>query len=396
MAIKHPGYYSSWLHVVANMTSSNNINLYDWISNWTMTNYGHEWTNSSKKLNAIITINNNSNITSNSHTIPALVIDDRFRSFDRITLKIAGKIIGGYRDYAFSYSSTFTVPVNEYDKEILIRSQVSSINGFVVGGGGGGGSANEKGNGGSGGGGGGGGRVSGIFMAKPGTNISFRVGNAGSGSSIGGAFGASNGLNGGNSSIWFTDITNSSKEWAGLGGLGGLPGGGTSKSEGAPGYAGQGGKGGGVVTSGYNVTAIAGGAGGGGVAGSNDRSSGRGGNGGNSGSGASGGSGGTEDGSGGGNPGGGGGGAGFVDRDGGARYNNGGPGAPGQASVSFCRSYLTGVGLLIENTFQGYLEIVNDGGVIAGRPAIVGSPTLFTPLPISRVNITSLPSTPCS
>ena len=86
MSVKHPGYYTSWLHVVADMSTSSNINIYDWIQAWTLANYGYQWSNTSKKLNAIITIPSTSTISSTGYSIPAITIDNRFRFFDRIII----------------------------------------------------------------------------------------------------------------------------------------------------------------------------------------------------------------------------------------------------------------------------------------------------------------------
>jgi hypothetical protein len=395
MNVKHPGYYSSWLHVVTNIPSSTNINLYDWIGEWTQSNYKHKWTNTSKKLNAILTIPINSDVISTSYSIPAITIDNRFRAFDRITLKIAGKIIGGYRCYQFFNTSEFEVPGDIYEKNILTIQKAFSISAFIVGGGGGGGSGNEKGNGGSGGGGGGGGCIEGDFNPSPGTNVGFKVGSGGKGARISGPFQTDNGDNGGNSAISFTDKTLNSKTWTAGGGKGGTAGGGTSTREGAPGFAGIGGAGGESDTDGYSVTIKNGSKGGNGQIGQNDRSNGVGGNGGTSGGGGAGGSGGTEDGGNGSPHGGGGGGAGFRDREGAARFNNGGNGAPGFARTGYSLNYLAGPGLRIQNNFVGFLEIINQGGVIAGAPAIEGTPSNFTPSRITEVNISSLPSSPC-
>lgn len=130
MAVRHPGYYSGWLHVVADIPASTNmINLYQWISDWTANNYNYRWTGAGKKLNAILTIQPGT-ILSARHkgsidTTPSTVNEDAaifiksdgpvggdsFRSFDRITIINKGTIMGAYGDLTYDGEGSFTPPV---------------------------------------------------------------------------------------------------------------------------------------------------------------------------------------------------------------------------------------------------------------------------------------------
>lgn len=382
MGVRHPGHYGSWLHLVANLTTSSNINLYDWIGDTTQSLYTHRWTKDSKKLNAIITIPVANTINSTRADIPAIKIDGRFRSFDRITLIINGVINGGYQNYCYSGGSSFTVPAANYNNGILISSEVTSVNVQLVGGGGGGGTGNEKGNGGGGGGGGGGAYVSGAVSVRPGTIISFTAGDYGRGGNTRGAMSIVNGGGGGDTTVSFTMPGGLGGSWSAGGGKGGNGGGSSTDCDGCASVDNSGGPGGSFFKGNGNENEpsvkTSGSQGGRGDRGAKDTSSGSGGGGGGSGSGARGGAGGLKDqdrGGSGSAPGGGGGGGGFNDREGGERNNSGGDGAVGSYSSTYSVTRLTGIGILIEN-FIGYLKIDSNGsGKVAGYPSIAGSPT---------------------
>lgn len=171
-AVRPPGYYTSWLHVVTDIPStSTGINLYTWIGDWTERNYGHRWTNTSKKLNAILTIQPGSILTAPDYTtaklntainpvnvLPPILIPDDFRDFDRITIINLGQIIGAYGFRDFSGSGTFTPPSTVSQNNIILTQRVNRVTMDVAGGGGAGGNSNSGGTGSGGGGGGAGGR----------------------------------------------------------------------------------------------------------------------------------------------------------------------------------------------------------------------------------------------
>lgn len=390
MAVRHPGHYGSWLHLVTDLTTSSNINLYDWIGDKTSALYGHRWNNTSKKLNAIITIPSNNLINSTNSSVPAITIDGRFRNFDRITLIIKGTILGGYSSYCYNGTSgSFDVPSKSVDRGIEISSDVTEVSVKLVGAGGGGGTGNEKGNGGGGGGGGGGALVEGKIGVKPGTTVTFTAGSGGARGTTSGPRSIQDGSPGGNSIVSFTRLSDGQGGFWSAGGGGGGKGGGRNEDEcdGCMSVDNSGGAGGKFTKSGPNdgsPSVSQGGAGGRGDRGSNDKSNGSGGKGGNSGSGASGGAGGgprDDFGSKGVEPGGGGGGGGFNDRKGGERNNSGGDGAHGSYSFTYSVVRLAGTGILIQN-FLGYLKIDSDGGKVAGYPSITGNPTEWGTKPV--------------
>lgn len=180
MSVKAPGYYTSWLHVVTEIKENlTNVDLYEWMKKWTKDNYGHEWNNESKKLNAIITINSSATLSASkfvdktlnenilaSEPKPALKIPTSsgpgvpgFRSYDRITIINNGKIIGAYADrnygktfsprrtgslYArsgpyFTGEGSFKPPKTIEQHGVVRRHKVNSVNLQVAGGGGSGG-----------------------------------------------------------------------------------------------------------------------------------------------------------------------------------------------------------------------------------------------------------------
>jgi hypothetical protein len=169
MSVRPPGYYTSWFHVVADIPTSANIDLYKWIGDWTQANYNYRWTNTSKKLNAILTIQSGTVISASDYTAkrintspaasectPAILIGNQFRSYDRITIINKGKIIGAYGFKDFSGSSDFTPPVATSSNGIILTHDVTSAFLTVAAGGGEGGKAAGTGNGLCGGAGGGG------------------------------------------------------------------------------------------------------------------------------------------------------------------------------------------------------------------------------------------------
>lgn len=195
-AVRPPGYYTSWLHVITNIPSTQNLDLYDWIGDWTERNYGHRWTNTSKKLNAILTIPNTSIISASNYTdvklnsaitpgniTPALLITTQFRSFDRITLINRGKIIGsyGFRDYGGSTS--FTPPDDVISTKNTINThKVTTVSLSATAGGGRGGNGTNNFSGAGGGGGGAGGRcIVNNVTVEPGVQIIATGGGAGQG-----------------------------------------------------------------------------------------------------------------------------------------------------------------------------------------------------------------------
>lgn len=185
MSVKAPGYYTSWLHVVTEIPAGSNINLYNWIGDYTERNYNHRWTNTSKKLNAILTIGPNTRITSADYTNkrlndnsitgssfnPSLLIPDNFRDYDRITIINNGKIVGayGFRDYDGNGSFTPFPRVESYD--IISLHEVTSVNLSVGAGGGDGGNNLGRAAGAGGGGGGSGGRSDGTYSVRPGYQV---------------------------------------------------------------------------------------------------------------------------------------------------------------------------------------------------------------------------------
>jgi len=423
MSIRHPGYYSSWLHVVADLTTSTNINLFDWIRNWTLTNYGYEWKGNeggttSKKLNAIITIPAGNTISSTNASIAAIFIDSRFRYYDRITLKIAGKVLGGYADYCFDQPNNqgiAALPLQTTDAPTGFASAKAAhgVTAKMIGAGGGGGGSNDKGAGGSGGGGGGGAFINGYFAAFPGSAVTVTVGAGGAGA-VADSLCIVNGTAGTDTKVQFKTTSNSNATWtAGAGGRGGGGGGGSGGcvdfTYSGPGTAGAGGSAGTASAPGISGSTINGSAGGNGTSGGGDGADNTGGDGGDSGSfgqgdpsgtgaGGDGGDTGGTDGIDGKMAGGGGGGGGSADRSGGRRYNDGGNGANGFVKLRYHRPYLAGPGVKIANTFPGYIEINNQGGAIGGSRAIEGGPPVYSPValqPPLLLDITSLPSTLC-
>lgn len=387
MAVRPPGYYGSWLHVDATLETGTDINLYNWIVDWTEREYGYRWDNTSKKLNAIITIPSGAIITASSINSPAILIDNNFRSFDRITLKINGKVIGGYvtKSYSFGIGSVnnlgvlrFSIPDASSSNGIVLASNVTSIGVGLVGGGGGGGTGNEKGNGGGGGGGGGGGYLSGYIPVAGGASVKLTMGKGGSGGKTSGPSSIIPG-NDGKASIAETTVGTTVTVWTAHGGKGGKGGGNAGDCDGCASADNSGGSGGAVDTGDIRVL---GGDGSPGGRGSKDTSDGSGGKGGSSASGT-GGDGGDpgSDGKNGNDHGGGGGGGGFEDRTKGGRHNSGGDGARGYFDCNFPQTFLNGPGITLKN-FIGYLKIDSMGGIIAGYPPLNGSPTEWGTKPL--------------
>jgi len=207
-AVRPPGYYTSWLHVVTEIKDTNldkyknGINLYNWIGDWTQANYGHRWTNASKKLNAILTINSGSIVyapsfdtpissTSTGFTnsptpasrIPAILIPDDFRDFDRITIINNGIIIGQYGVRSYSGSGSFTPPQINSSSTVIVTDFISPATLSVAGGGGRGGENAGSGSGGGGGGGGAGGLSTKTVTVAPGVPVVASIGGEGQGSS---------------------------------------------------------------------------------------------------------------------------------------------------------------------------------------------------------------------
>lgn len=188
MSVRALGHYSSWLHVVENLpATSSGINIYDWIQGYTQQNYGYRWSATNpqgKKLNAILTVPAGTIITGPTRPAtqllndnpgateftPAIEIDNRFRSFDRITIINRGRLIGslGYKDY--SGSGDFKPPAEVTEGGVIKFYSVGSVNLDVAAGGGDGGKC-AGGAGASGGGGGAGGRKIQTLSVLPGLDI---------------------------------------------------------------------------------------------------------------------------------------------------------------------------------------------------------------------------------
>jgi hypothetical protein len=79
--------FSSWYTVILNLTTSSNVNLYNFIT----ANSG--WTNTNKKLRAFITIPKNNTIYGTSGS-PAILVPNNFRYFDRVYLEVEGAVSG--------------------------------------------------------------------------------------------------------------------------------------------------------------------------------------------------------------------------------------------------------------------------------------------------------------
>jgi hypothetical protein len=205
--VRPPGYYVSWYHFVADLPASTNVNLYDFITQ------NSRWNSSSKKLNAIITITENTTISArditrsliNADGKPAVTGPDAaiyvppttpfgqgsFRSYDRVTIINKGKIKGAYayRDYGnwLGNNEGFIPPTaikhptngtgfssdNLTDEVKTVRLETRSA------GGGGGGPSNQNAGAGGGGGGSGGRNINNNATVIPGTVVSATVGSGG-------------------------------------------------------------------------------------------------------------------------------------------------------------------------------------------------------------------------
>ena len=273
-AVRPPGYYTSWLHVVTEIKDTdadqykNGINLYEWIGNWTAANYGHRWTNASKKLNAILTIPSGVRVTAPflstplnsapaaSSCVPAITIPSDFRDFDRITIINNGTIIGQYGSKSYSGNGSFTPPSLNSSNGVTVTDTVISASLTVAAGGGQGGNNAGSCAGGGGGGGGAGGRATGTYTVLPGVQITANGGGAGqsasysqagqgsiisasAGSKGGDGFGGNRGRYCGGFTIlgvcfnWFNTCQNGE---GGSGGSGGSPGGNDGSKGGSGGY----------------------------------------------------------------------------------------------------------------------------------------------------------------
>jgi hypothetical protein len=78
---------SSWYTVAVNLTTQANFNLYTFLQT-------RGWSNTSKKLRAIINIPSGVSIYSTSPTTPSFVIPNSFRSYDIIQITNNGSILG--------------------------------------------------------------------------------------------------------------------------------------------------------------------------------------------------------------------------------------------------------------------------------------------------------------
>jgi len=197
MSVRPPGYYTSWFHVVADIETTSDIDLYKWIGNYTDRVYGYRWTNASKKLNAILTIQPGTvisasdlaplinNLPAASSCVPAILIDSRFRPYDRITIINKGKIIGAYGQKNYKGSDTFTPPAQVASSvengSIIITHDVTVATLTVAAGGGKGGKAADKSMGlcGGAGGGGSGGIKTSTESVTPGSEVTASGGLAG-------------------------------------------------------------------------------------------------------------------------------------------------------------------------------------------------------------------------
>jgi hypothetical protein len=164
MSVRPPGYYTSWYHFVADLPTSTNINLYDWIVQNSF------WNNRGKKLNAMITIKSGTVISASDLTskrinsnpsvldcIPAIIIGNEFRYYDRISIWNNGVIVGAYGFKDYTGDGSFVPPDQTSSNGIIITHAVTSVSLTVAAGGGAGGSASGSCPGASGGGGGSGG-----------------------------------------------------------------------------------------------------------------------------------------------------------------------------------------------------------------------------------------------
>ncbi len=79
--------FSSWYTVLLNLTTSSNVNIYDFITN----NSG--WTNTNKKLRAFITIPANNTVYGTTGS-PAILVPNNFRYFDRVYFIVEGSVSG--------------------------------------------------------------------------------------------------------------------------------------------------------------------------------------------------------------------------------------------------------------------------------------------------------------
>lgn len=171
MSVRAPGYYTSWLHVVTDIPNRTNLNLYDFIREFTREKYGYEWTNTGKKLNAILTIKRGTVINAANFDSPklnsqitgqqvpaALTIPNDFRDYDRITIINEGVIRGAYGLRDYSGVGSFTPPIEQSVSGVITNFEVRTVNLDVKAGGGDGAAAIGQGSGAGGGGGGAGGR----------------------------------------------------------------------------------------------------------------------------------------------------------------------------------------------------------------------------------------------
>ena len=192
MSVRPPGYYVSWYHFVGDIPNgSKNVNIYDFI---VANSY---WNSSSKKLNAIITVPAGATITAdgigNINASPAPTGSQAavyvpptkgfgqgsFRSYDRVTLIIKGKLVGAYGTKNYSGTGTFTPPAAVMSGTDTVNFAVTTVSATVKAGGGSGGSGTDSGCAAGGGGGGSGGANSGSVNVTAGTEMTASGGGAG-------------------------------------------------------------------------------------------------------------------------------------------------------------------------------------------------------------------------
>jgi hypothetical protein len=127
--------FSSWYTVIINLTTRTNVNVYSLITS------NSQWTNTSKKLRAFITIPNGNAIYSSDPAIPAITVPDSFRYYDRITIINNGSILGagGYGGAGGVGNQNGSNGGNG-GTALFIRNNIFlENNGNIFGGGGGGG-----------------------------------------------------------------------------------------------------------------------------------------------------------------------------------------------------------------------------------------------------------------
>ena len=204
MSTRPPGYYTSWLNVVTDIPSFyGKLDLYEWIGDWTAANYGHRWTNASKKLNAILTINGLNNATEIpigkrinnrddnlslvtlelSDVEPAIFISNKFNPWDRITIINNGNIRGAYAYRKYEGTSDFTPPTTVQSVKNNVKTlKVNSVYLEARAAGGNGGFSTKGGSGAGGGGGGAGGLCAATVNVTEGIAVTRSGGNAGANS----------------------------------------------------------------------------------------------------------------------------------------------------------------------------------------------------------------------